>query len=150
MPGAAIAATDHDKHRMRRSANNPFFSKQNILRLQPLVQAHVEKLRQRIQGFAETGGVLPLEYAYPAMTMDIISDYAIGRSTRNLDHNDFNRELAACTKGFGRVWAVSKHVSGVLWLFQNIPTSVIQRLDPMAGQWKNFVEVKPHYILCLV
>ena len=134
-------------HRMRRSANNAFFSKQNILRLQPLIQGHVEKLRQRMRGFAETGEVLPLNCAYPAMTMDIISDYAIGRSTGNLDHKDFNRDLASCVKGFGRVWLVSKHIPAVLWLFQNIPASMIRRLDPMAGQWKNFVEVRPHCVL---
>ena len=112
-----------------------------IVRLQPLIRGHVEKLRRKIQGFAETGEVLPVEYAYPALSMDIITDYAMGQSTENLDHQDFNYELASCTRGFGRVWHLSKHISGVMWLFIHTPTSVIKRLDPMAGQWKSFVEV---------
>ena len=141
MPRSALATIDHEEHRMRRAAANPFFSKQKILRIQPLIQEHVEKLRRRILKFAETGTVLPVGYAYCALTMDIISDYAMGTSTGNLDYEDFNPELANCTKGFGRVWHISKHVSGMAWLFQNIPASIIRRLHPMAGQWKNFLEV---------
>jgi hypothetical protein len=36
-PDGAFGTVDHDMHRMRRAAMNPFFSKASVRRLQPLI-----------------------------------------------------------------------------------------------------------------
>lgn len=67
-PQASFSTVDHDTHRMRRSAMNPFFSKASVRRLQPLVNERVDMLMSRIKGFRETGGTMPLSTAYTALS----------------------------------------------------------------------------------
>lgn len=67
-PYAAFGTNDHDTHRMRRAAMNPYFSKGSVRKLQPVVQERVDKLLQRIQGFKDTGETLTISVAYVAFS----------------------------------------------------------------------------------
>ena len=40
----AIGTVDHDLHRVRRGALNPFFSKRSVLEILPFVQNIIDKL----------------------------------------------------------------------------------------------------------
>ncbi|KAL3471665.1 hypothetical protein BJX99DRAFT_237073 [Aspergillus californicus] len=51
-PGAAMNMSNHDLHRRRRAALNPFFSEMAIRTLQPLVEAEVNKLNGAIPSLA--------------------------------------------------------------------------------------------------
>lgn len=48
VPGGVGAAANHDLHKMRREALSPFFSKRNILYLEPVITQKVEQLCQLI------------------------------------------------------------------------------------------------------
>lgn len=74
VPESAFGTSNHDLHRMRRAALNPFFSKQKVRALQPKIENVVENLLSRFEGFAESKQPLPLSDAFAALTY--------GRSTR--------------------------------------------------------------------
>lgn len=67
-PDGAFGTVDHDMHRMRRAAMNPFFSKASVRRLQPLIHERVGKLLSRIKGFKTSGEPLTISLAYVAFS----------------------------------------------------------------------------------
>jgi hypothetical protein len=52
IPGAIGATVSHDLHRKRRDAISPFFSKRNVLYLEPVITQKVEQLCQLINKHA--------------------------------------------------------------------------------------------------
>jgi hypothetical protein len=80
---------------MRRMALNPFFSKQAVQRLEPMIQSKIDLLCKRLREFAQQGRVLTVENAMMALTTDIISEYSFGYSFNALEQED----LAASWNG---------------------------------------------------
>ena len=89
-PNAALGSAHHDQHRSRRSALNPYFSKQSIRRLEPIIQRCLGKILGRLAQNAESGEPMRMNLLYSATTSDIISDYCFGESYNNLDMEDLN------------------------------------------------------------
>jgi cytochrome P450 len=119
---AAVGTVDHDLHRLRRSALNPFFSKKSVTKLEPIIQAQVEKLCLRLkQG---RGQIINLSDALTCLSADVISDCAFGETYGLLDSPDFSpewrklmMELSLGThlmKQFG--WAYRLAMATVPWL----------------------------------
>lgn len=67
----AGATLDHDLHRIRRTALNPFFSKQSIFKLEPVIRDLVARLCGRFEQFRGTGNPVNLGHAYAALTTDV-------------------------------------------------------------------------------
>ncbi len=63
---STIATVSHDLHRKRRAAWNPVFSKQRILRLQPVIQERVDALLARIEDCGEKGEIINLKHGFAA------------------------------------------------------------------------------------
>jgi cytochrome P450 len=101
MDYSIFATVDHEKHKMRRAALNPFFSTQSVRRLQPVVQERVDMLLHRIGEFAKSGELLMMSWAYAAFTngqfkvfevrprllnsdADVVMQYAFARSDHRL------------------------------------------------------------------
>ncbi len=68
VPGAALTTSDHDLHRLRRSALNPFFSKTSVRNLQPLLDSKTDRFTERFEAFQKTGEVMVLNHAFAALT----------------------------------------------------------------------------------
>jgi cytochrome P450 len=63
-----FATVEHDKHRMRRAALNPFFSKASVRRLQPVIQERLDVMMERFRGFGNSGEVMTVSLAFAAFT----------------------------------------------------------------------------------
>lgn len=87
---AAVGTTDHDLHRLRRSALNPFFSKRSVARLEPVIQANVDRLCQRLADSSGTGQPVNLSDAFTCLAADVIGSYAFGQSYGFLETPDFH------------------------------------------------------------
>jgi cytochrome P450 len=68
LPEAAFTTNDHDLHRLRRSALNPFFSKVKVRSLQPRIEERLNRLMERFQEFKESGEPMSASLAYAALT----------------------------------------------------------------------------------
>lgn len=86
---ATVGTTDHDLHRMRRSALNPFFSKQAVMKLEPIIRANINRLRDRLADLAGTGNPVNMSDAFTCLSADVIGAYAFGQEYGLLDCEDF-------------------------------------------------------------
>jgi len=66
-----IGTLGHDEHRVRRAALAPYFSKQSVRALQPLVDRNMAILLHRLREFAQSGATMKLDDAFAALTNGI-------------------------------------------------------------------------------
>ena len=88
-PGSLVGTLDHDLHRKRRAAVLPFFSKQRIYALEPVITSRVDKLCEKIQDYRKSGEVMPLRNALHCFAVDVVCDYCFAESGRLLDKPKF-------------------------------------------------------------
>jgi len=98
---ASLATESPEAHRIKRSAINPFFSRRKVLSLEEVVQDAAKKVVSRMQSAFETSGHLDLHYAFRAVSVDVITDYAFDESYKLLDAPDFGKEFFDVIRGFG-------------------------------------------------
>jgi cytochrome P450 len=70
---AMFGTNDHDLHRIRRAAVNPFFSKSAVRQLQPVVDERIDALLRRFGEFQASGQAIILNYAFSAFTNGMFS-----------------------------------------------------------------------------
>ena len=140
VPRATFGIIDHYEHKVRRAALNPFFSKQKIASLEPMISGHIQKLVERIQGCVVSDQVIHLDVFYTALTMDIITEYAMGTSMGCLDREDCNKNLVYFFSDFGPLWVVGKHLPLLPWLFRKLPSQIIKKLNAKLAAHKLFTE----------
>jgi cytochrome P450 len=63
-----FSTIDHDLHRIRRSALNPFFSMAAVRSLQPIIQERIDMAMGRMKEFIDEGKVLNATYMFSAFT----------------------------------------------------------------------------------
>src|SRR6185436_10574162 len=89
-PLSAFATNQHEHHRLRRSALNPFFSGRSVRALEPVILQTVDRLCARFDEASHSGEVVRLDAAYMALTMDVICVYVFGASEGHLEAADYN------------------------------------------------------------
>jgi cytochrome P450 len=67
--------TDHELHRKRRMALNPFFSKRSVQEVEPVIREKVDKLPARLRKALNMNQVIDLSSACAALTVNIVSEY---------------------------------------------------------------------------
>jgi cytochrome P450 len=133
VPGAAIGTIPHDLHRSRRAPMNPYFSKQSIQRLEPILQRTLKKVLSRLAQNAESGEPIRMQLLYAATTSDISSDYCFGQSSNNLDREDLNAPyFAAFTEGV-KIYHQLSILSWIPSLLKLLPLRVAMLLFPIEG-----------------
>ena len=68
IPTSMLATAPHELHKARRASVNPFFSKQNVRRLEPRIEERVQALVKRLKLCGEQGETVRMEYAFSAFT----------------------------------------------------------------------------------
>lgn len=69
LPDAVLNSPDHDIHRLRRAALNPYFSRQAITRIEPVVKNKLETLCRRLEESMKTNKSVDVELAFMALTV---------------------------------------------------------------------------------
>ncbi|KFY69637.1 hypothetical protein V496_00043 [Pseudogymnoascus sp. VKM F-4515 (FW-2607)] len=125
-----FATVDHDLHKNRRAAINPFFSSKNVRELQPVIEERVATMMKRIRDFNESGQVLNVSWLNAAFTSDVVMQYAFARSDHRLERPDFDR---ANRDGafFGSTAAdFMKHAPWLNVVFQSLPDQIVRLAHP--------------------
>lgn len=68
LPESIAASNEHDKHRIRRAAINPFFSKTAVRRLQPVLDEKMDKLMARFAEYQASQKTMNASLAFEAFT----------------------------------------------------------------------------------
>ncbi|KAI1380866.1 cytochrome P450 [Hypoxylon crocopeplum] len=137
--GSILATQDHDLHRKRRAVLNPFFSQQNVRRLEPVINDTLANLFYRMDGWAKVTTPVRMNVAFRAATKDIIQAYAFGEGDRCLDKED-------CNTAFFDIMAPHKlahlgtHIYWLAILLARMPPRIMTALIPKIGVFASFVE----------
>lgn len=75
LPESMFGTNDHDLHRIRRAAVNPFFAKGVVRKLQPIVDERIDVLLGRFQEFQASSESITLDYAFAAFTNGMCNAY---------------------------------------------------------------------------
>ncbi|KAF1844500.1 putative benzoate 4-monooxygenase cytochrome P450 [Cucurbitaria berberidis CBS 394.84] len=140
--GAMLEAMDHDLHKMRRTAVSGFFSKRSVQALEPLVVQATEKLLDRFKGELKKkgpeAGVVSLNDAFAAMTMDIISDYCFGESMNSLDEDEYGKKwLDLFHQGIG-LRPLGRQFPSLVNFLVDLPPWVAAKMSPGAEKMNTF------------
>ena len=113
----------HEKHRMRREPFNPYFSKQSVSRLQPLlIQRTVDKLCDRLTYFQGTRKPVVMTHAYAALTIDIISEYSFPEGYDLLDQpGDFSHDYYDAFMTVSKFCHIFKQFGWLYSVFEALP-----------------------------
>ncbi|KAH7320881.1 cytochrome P450 [Stachybotrys elegans] len=139
LTGSMLSTSEHDLHRRRRASLNPYFSQQNVRRLEPVVSDTLAHLFRRMDGWAREGEPVQINAAFRAATKDIIQAYAFGESERYLDVED-------CRRGFFEVLAPNRiahlgtHAHWLVTLMTRMPTAIMTKIVPGVGFFKLYLE----------
>ncbi|KAF8858393.1 cytochrome P450 [Acephala macrosclerotiorum] len=130
LPGSTFGTEDYRSHRRRRAALNPFFAKQQIYRLQPMLTHMIGKLCTRIDEFQKSGQPMPMRQVYMCLTTDVVTLYAVNKSWNHLDSPEFSPLWVETIKAICVAGALIKQFPWVLPLVRLVPRPVLQKLDP--------------------
>ncbi|KAI1359263.1 trichodiene oxygenase [Xylaria arbuscula] len=128
-PLSTICAIDHNVHKHRRAAVNPFFSKANVAAKSGIISRLVKQLCSRIDEFADESNMtkLSLNAAISALTRDVATEFILGKRYKNLEVQDFNQSLAIIFQNSGGLWRVTKHLPWYGPLMKLIPMWLVER-----------------------
>lgn len=136
----ALATVQHDLHRRRRGALNPFFSKESIRKLDPVLQKNLRKLLKRLEERKKTGESFNAMLIYSAFTADIITEYAFGESSDWLEQQDFNAPFYQIMTTVHELHAPAKQFPFLMTMLDTIPEKLLAKMNEGArysAQWKD-------------
>jgi len=145
---SSICTIDHELHRRRRAPLNAFFSKATVSNRQGIIQAHLNKLCDRIQEYDASSRILNLGTVISAFTGDVATEYIIGKSYSNLDRQDFNANMTNVLQSSGAMWRITKHVRFLGPTLKALPMPVVEKIgDDGAKAFFAFLKV-PYACIC--
>ena len=139
-PGSILSTQDHDLHRHRRAALNPYFSRQNVRRLEPVINGTLENLFRRMSGWAKDGHPVRMNVAFRAATKDVIVEYAFGGGEKCLDMSDCNGAFFDVMAP-QRLTHLGTHVYWFFKLMAGLPPAIMTVLVPKVGVFARFMQV---------
>lgn len=137
---SVFSTVDHDLHKMRRAALNPFFSVANVKRLQSVIEEQVENVLRRLSDHARSTSKTPPEpldlvFVFAAFTNDVINEYAFARSGHLVNMPDFGRATIESIQKGTHMGTVVKHIPWALQLITALPDVLTERYVP---GWNEF------------
>ena len=124
-----ISTTPHDHHRLRRQPLNPYFSKQAIRNLEPLLYQSIDKIIDQTQKCKAAGSVLNLSDMLSAFTGDVIMDYAFGQNLGFLDDLSVQKDWHALWVNLTGSGAMVKQVPIFGTLLRVMPPWMAEKMD---------------------
>ncbi|KAL5376808.1 hypothetical protein DPSP01_010219 [Paraphaeosphaeria sporulosa] len=143
---SGFGTVSHDLHRLRRNALNPFFSKQAIGRMEPLIRGLIEKLCERFEQSQQSGEPVNTLHAYAALTSDVITAYCFGTSYGCLDDPYWKWEWPQAMVESTRACHLNKQFKWVFPALQATPEWIVQKLNPAVMQLINVQKDLAHQI----
>jgi len=127
---SGFGTVDHNLHRLRRAAINPFFSKQKVAALQPVIQRLVDKFCTKLEKLRGADDVVPMECAFDNFTMDVITEYCLDTNWGYLDHPGWISEFHELERSFGQTGYLQKLFPPLLDIMNSLPDWLILWTNP--------------------
>ncbi len=125
-----ITTAAHEHHRRRRQPLSPYFSKQNIRRLEPVVQTALQKFLDMLDTQSKSGRPVQIKAILDAATCDIITDYSYSKPWDCMEKPDLNEPFFNLLYTAGRYGHINSYLPFVTTILQSVPESIVKLFDP--------------------
>lgn len=131
-PYAAFSTPDSSLHRTRRAALNPFFSTRRIQSHEPLIQAKLTQICERLaHEYVGKAKELTLNDLLGCLTADVIMEIAFGRSYNIGAAKDFLHPFTTSTASVLRSAHVSTHMPWTVSLMEMLPETFLMAVSEL-------------------
>ncbi|KAI1875017.1 uncharacterized protein JN550_002446 [Neoarthrinium moseri] len=134
---------EHDLHRVRRKALEPFFSRLGVTRLQPVISEVALHLESRLREYAGTDQVIRLDHAFTAYAGDIVGRMCLDtkeRSDRFLSDPDFSPDWYNSMLMIIRSLPLMTSFPWLIWILSFIPEGALLWLYPRGQGFRRLAE----------
>lgn len=138
---SSFTTPSNEVHRRRRAALNPFFSRKMVLELEDVVHSKANTLCGLVSRKFSAGEPVDLHHAFRAVSVDVITDYAFGKSYDLLDSPDLGAHFFKLTRGLGpSIWTFQQFP----WLLvlNNLPPWVLEKMNDSLAEVVNLQAVR--------
>ncbi|KAJ6443717.1 Trichodiene oxygenase [Purpureocillium lavendulum] len=138
-PDSAFSTVEHAKHRRRRAALNPFFSRRKIADHQPAIQKMMHRLTDRVaREYLGNGNVLRVDHMWGCWTSDIINDYAFDKPHNFIDAPNFHASYTDAMVDLLEPVHYITQFPLATNLFKMLPLSWVKAMSPQMGTVLDF------------
>lgn len=110
---------------------NKLFSKVSITKLEPLIQSTIDGFITRLRDFEKSKEVVTISLAWTCVTMDIISEYAFGKSYNYVQTaKGFQTAVHDGLESATSSGNIVKQIPWMVPLMKKVPYSVMRILFP--------------------
>ena len=127
---AAFGTADHDVHRIRRKAQQTYFTLDSVARFDQDLEDITSKLVSRLQGFKGTNQPANLSNAFRSLATDVVTDYAFHKSYNLLDYPDFAAAFQRTMRDFPEIGLWHRHFGLILHIFESMPRWLTKLINP--------------------
>ncbi|KIW11714.1 hypothetical protein PV08_11016 [Exophiala spinifera] len=142
VPTAGGMTVEHEVHRKRRGALNPFFSKGSIVANMPVIQDKLAVMCARLDEIARNGRreVLDLEAVYLALTTDVLTQCSYGWTYDYIHNPEWAMTWKLVNTGGRASAAIVRSFPLIGAIVRSMPLSVAIRLVPPVGFMKSWMQ----------
>jgi cytochrome P450 len=127
---ASFPTISSSLHRVRRNGIAPFFSMQAVSRFAPCIQDMVDRLCEKMGECKGKDEVVLLNFAFRAMTADIIARYIFGKGFGLLEREDWGKSFCMAWRDCFMMGALVRQVPWLFDLLKLLPDKVMEWLNP--------------------
>jgi cytochrome P450 len=138
---AAFSTSSYEIHRMKRSKVNPFFSKANVERSEPLLTKVLSNMIDVFDHCKDTGQPIGLRNAFKSYAADIVCEFCFPESMEYVKADDFSASFHKGQEGFARMFPWFRHFPGLATLMQSSPDWMIPYMPKETQDAIGFVKV---------
>lgn len=134
MGWSLLQTTDHDLHHVRRGALSRFFSKSAVRQLEGLINEKIDRMVDRFADMYRTGKAeVNLTHAIAALTMDLISSYALGGDMGNLAREQWGRDWFETFRKLGMTRPLGRQFRTFILLSLELEPWFVRWFNPRAA-----------------
>lgn len=143
VPSAGGMTVEHEVHRKRRGALNPFFSKAAIVENAiPIIHEKLNVICERLDKLVHVGNreVLDLESIYLAVTTDVLTQLSYGWTYDYVHHPEWAMTWKLINTGGRASAAIVRSFPLIGAIVRSMPLSVAVKLVPPVGFMKSWMQ----------
>ncbi|KAI0968596.1 cytochrome P450 [Xylaria arbuscula] len=131
MPEATISTVEGEKHRIRRAAVAPFFSKSRINNLNGTLMEIMERISYRLKHeYAGTGRPIDVCALWGTLTADVVSELAFARQTHFSSAPDFKSQYSSALMSWVYAAHYTTHFNFLIKTMHWMPDRLLGSLIP--------------------
>jgi cytochrome P450 len=130
IPRSIFATPDHNLHKLRKAPLQPLFSKKRIADFQPVIREKLDLLCSKIDQYAQSDQVFPINRAFTAFSGDVITTYVFGRSYQHLESPGFEETFQEPFIAASEAGHLALQFKWIYPLMETLPEWMVLRMQP--------------------